>query len=347
MNAPRVVIAAPLYNKARWLPEAVESLLAQTYADFALLLIDDRSADGTTELARTYAERDGRVQLVVNERRLGMLANTNRALTLALERWPEASYWALASDHDRWDPRWLEVLTGLLDGDPDAVLAYPLTRRIDEQGEEYARQKPPWRFATSGEPDPRLRMRRAFRGMAAGDMIYGLFRIEALRHVGLYRPVLVPDRLLLSELALHGQFVQASEILWRRRFRGLAELSRQRALFWPDGAPAYAHLPWWVQHFAVVAWDYGGAGKGRTVGIGRAAGLRLAAAYLDVSLRHRIWRRGRRLRGRAVQTRNALIGPPVKAALRRPSIRRAVRTRLLPTLEHAETVLTRHTEEAP
>ena len=347
MNTPRVVIAAPLYNKARWLPEAVESLLAQRYADFALLLIDDRSDDGTTGLARAYAERDGRVHLIVNQRRLGMLANTNRALTLALERFQDASYWALASDHDRWEPRWLEALVALLDDNPDAVLAYPLTRRIDEHGHEYQRQKPPWRFETVGEPDARLRMRHAFRRMAAGDMIYGLFRLEVLRNLGLYRPVLIPDRLLLSELALRGQFVQAPEILWRRRFRGLAELDRQRALFWPDGAPAYSRLPWWVQHAALVAWDYGWAGKGNAVGIGRGAGLRLAAAYLDVSVRHRVWRRGRRMRGRAVRGRDAVLGPPVKAALRRPSIRRAVRTRLVPMLEHADAVLTRHTEEGP
>jgi hypothetical protein len=346
MTTARVIIAAPLYNKAQWLPAAVESLLAQTYDHFALLLIDDQSDDGTAEAARAYARRDPRVHVVVNERRLGMLANTNRALTLALERFPDADYWALASDHDRWDPRWLETLTGMLDRHADAALAYPLTRRIDEQGEEYARQKPPWRFETAGEPVPRVRMRRAFRGMVAGDMIYGLFRIDALQHVGLYRPVLVPDRLLLSELALHGQFVQAPEILWWRRFRGLAELDRQRALFWPEGAPAYARLPWWLQHAAVVAWDYAVAGKGRTIGIGRGAGLRLAATYVDVSIRHRAWRRWRRIRGRAVHARNALLGPPVKAALRRRPVRRVVRTRVLPMLDHAETVLTRHTEEA-
>jgi glycosyltransferase involved in cell wall biosynthesis len=345
MSTPRVVVAAPLYNKARWLPEAVESLLAQTYADFALLLIDDRSDDGTTDLAQAYAERDDRVQLVVNERRLGMLANTNRGLTLALERFPEASYWALASDHDRWEPRWLEALTALLDGHPEAVLAYPLTRRIDEQGREYSRQKPPWRFETAGEPDQRVRMRHTFRRMAAGDMIYGLFRLEALRDVGLYRPVLVPDRLLLCELVLRGQFVQVPEILWRRRFRSLAELDRQRALFWPGGAPAYARLPWWVQHAVLVAWDYGWKRKGHQIGIGRAGGLRLAGAYLNVSMRHRVWRRWRRFRVRGVQARDALLGPPVKAALRAPSIRRAVRTRVLPMLEHAEAVLTRHAEE--
>jgi hypothetical protein len=178
-------------------------------------------------------------------------------------------------------------------------------------------------------------------------MIYGLFRMTALEHVGRYRPVLIPDRLLLSEVALHGQFVQAPEILWRRRFRGLAELDRQRALFWPEGAPAYAKLPWWLQHAALVAWDYGVAGKGAAIGIGRGAGLALAGTYLAASLRHRAWRRWRRTRGRGVRARDAMLGPPVKAVLRSATARRVVRGHVLPALEHAETVLERHTEEQP
>jgi hypothetical protein len=342
VSGPRVVIGAPLYGKARWLSEAIESLLGQTYEDFALVLIDDRSPDRTGELARAFARRDPRVVAVANERRLGMLRNTNRAFTLPRERFPDAEFWALGSDHDVWDPRWLETLVGLLDERPQAVLAYPRTRRIDEHGAEYARQKPPWRFETRGVQQPRLRLRRAFRGMAAGDMIYGLFRVSALRRVGAYRPVLVPDRLLLSELALHGEFVQADEVLWRRRFRGLAELDRQRRVFWPEGAPAYARLPWWLQHAGLVAWEYGVREKGAPVGISRAAGAMLAFDYLDVSLRHRAWRRWRRGHGRAIRARDAVLGPPVRAALRAPPVRRAATERIVPALDAAEAALLRH-----
>jgi glycosyltransferase involved in cell wall biosynthesis len=341
MNGPRVVIGAPLFNQAEHLPAAVESLLAQSFTDFALVLIDDGSTDGTPAVAEGLAARDPRVRLVRNERRLGMLGNTRRAFELPRELFPQAEFWALGSDHDVWHPRWLETLVALLDADRDVVLAYGLTRRIDEHGRPYPSAKPPWRFDSRGIGDPRLRMRTAFRRMAAGDMIYGLFRASALAAVGTYRPVLVPDRLLLSELALHGTFAQADAVLWERRFRGLAELDRQRRAFFLDGAPRYTRLPWWLQHAGAFAWAYAVRGKGAPLGIDRALGARLALDYLDVSLRHRLWRRARRWRTRAVRARNAVLAPPVRAALAVPAVRRAVRRRVVPGLLGAEETLER------
>jgi hypothetical protein len=339
--SPRVVIGAPLYEHAHQLCPALDSLLAQTYQDFALVLIDDRSCDETLAIARAAAARDPRVYVEVNPRRLGMLGNTRRAFTLPLERFPDAEYWALASDHDVWAPRWLETLVGILDARPEAVLAYPQTRRIDSEGQEYPRRKPPWRFDSVGVRDPRARMRRAFRGMVAGDMIYGLFRVAPLRAVGTYRGVLIPDRLLLSELALHGEFAQAPEVLWSRRYRGLAELDRQRRVFWPEGLPLHARLPWWVQHAGAFAWTYAVRGKGAPLGIGRGAGARAALDYLEVSVRHRLWRRARRVRFRGVELRDRALGPPVRLALRSPAVRRLVRARVLPALDATEETLTR------
>ncbi|HWT22323.1 MAG TPA: glycosyltransferase family 2 protein, partial [Solirubrobacteraceae bacterium] len=292
---PRVVIAAPLFNKAAYLEEAVGSLLAQTWTDFALLLIDDRSDDATGKIARGFAAADPRVEYHRNERRLGMLGNTNRAFALARARHPEAEFWALGSDHDVWDPRWLETLVALLDAHPDAVLAYPQTVRIDEHGRPYDRGgKPPWRSETAGLGDPRARLRAAYRGMVAGDMIYGLFRASALDDIGtLYRPVLVPDRLLLSELALRGATVQAPAVLWRRRFRGLATLDRQRRSFFLDDVPRHAHLPWWAQHTAALALAYVVRGQGPG---SRREGVVLTAEYLRLALAHRGRRRLARVR---------------------------------------------------
>jgi hypothetical protein len=341
MRGPRVVIGAPLYEHAHQLPAALDSLLAQTYEDFALVLIDDRSSDDTLAIARAAAARDPRVQVELNPRRVGMLENTRRAVTLPLERFPDAAYWALGSDHDVWDPRWLETLVAILDAEPDVVLAYPVTRRVDAEGAEYPRRKVAWRFDSRGVHDPRERMRRTFRGMAAGDMIYGLFRAAPLRAVGTYRGVLIPDRLLLAELALHGAFAQVPEVLWSRRYRGLAELDRQRRVFWPDGVPLHARAPWWAQHVGAFAWDYAVRAKGSPLGLGRAAGARLALDYLDVSVRHRLWRRARRLRGRGVRLRDRALGPPVRLALRAPAVRRLVRTRVLPALDATEETLTR------
>ena len=337
-----MVIGAPIYNHAEHLEQAVESVLAQTLADFRLLLIDDGSSDGTAELARSFADRDERVSVHVNERRLGMLRNTRRAFALARSRHPGAEFWALGSDHDVWEPAWLEKLVAALDVHENAVLAYPLTRRIDERGDMYPSAKPPWRFDTAGMADRRARMTAAFRGIAAGDMIYGLFRAAALERVGSYRAVLVPDRLLLSELALRGQFVQVPEVLWSRRFRGLAELDRQRRAFFPEGAPAYTHLPWWLTHAALMGWEYGVRGKGEPE-IRRGEGAVLAVNYLRASLRHRAWRRARRTRGRVLRTRDAALGPPVRAALRSAAVRRWARRSALPFLAETESALKRLT----
>jgi len=344
--SPRVVIAAPLYNHAHQFEPALRSLLAQTFEDFALLLIDDRSDDETLEIARAAAARDPRVHVEVNPKRLGMLENTRRAMRLPFERFPDAELWALGSDHDLWKPRWLEALVGILDAEPDVVLAYPMTRRIDADGEEFPTRKPRWRFETRGVRDRRARLRRGYRGMIAGEMIYGLFRAAPLRAVGTYRGVLVPDRLLLSELALHGTFAQAPEVLWSRRYRGLADLERQRRAFWPGGAPAYTKLPFYLQHAAVFGWEYAVREKGAALGVGRAEGARLTLDYLDVALRHRLWRWGRKQTGHLVRARDRALAPPVRAVLRSPWVRALVRRRILPALTTTEETLARLIREA-
>lgn len=81
-TAPRVSVCMPTYNYARYLPEAIESVLAQDFTDFELLIIDDCSCDDTGEVVRRYSAVDDRVVFSVNEKNLGMVENWN----LCLER---------------------------------------------------------------------------------------------------------------------------------------------------------------------------------------------------------------------------------------------------------------------
>src|SRR3989442_1823225 len=68
---PRVSVGMPVYNGERYLAEAVDSLLAQTYEDFELIICDNASTDRTGEIARSYAARDTRVRYARNEKNLG------------------------------------------------------------------------------------------------------------------------------------------------------------------------------------------------------------------------------------------------------------------------------------
>jgi hypothetical protein len=292
--SPRAVIGVPLYNNAGHLPEALESLLMQTFPDFALVLVDDVSTDETPEIAKRYQARDERISYVRNESRLGMVRNWRRAFELARERHPEMEYFAWASDHDVWHPRWLGKVVEVLDGDADVVMAYPLSIGINDHGEVV---KESWEFDTYGITDMRKRVALASDNMAAGDMVYSLFRADALERCGVYRLVLLPDRLLVNQLALHGQFKQVPEALWFRRFSASVRPSyaRQRASFFPDGAPFRSFLPWPVQHGAAVTRSLVVKGDGPE-GVGRGEAVGLAAFEFRLALSYQLRRAFRRRR---------------------------------------------------
>ncbi|MEE2791794.1 MAG: glycosyltransferase family 2 protein [Acidobacteriota bacterium] len=280
MSTPRVVIGAPLYNHAGDLPETLESLLIQSCPDFRLVCVDDQSTDGTGDIVCEYAKHDSRITYWRNSRRLGMIDNWRQAFDLAMEEVPGVKYFAWASDHDIWHPRWLQTLVEVLDGHPNVVLAYPRNHRIGPDG---LSDKKPWKFETVGLDDLRTRFRLTMKHMSAGNMIYGLGRADAIRRAGVFRRVLVPDRLLLMELALEGQFRQVPEVLWFRRWYGpIFSLKRQRRAFFPDARPLHAFVPWWIGHAAVLTWALSVHGE-RRPRIGRVTGLKLGARYLRLA----------------------------------------------------------------
>jgi hypothetical protein len=110
-------------------------------------------------------------------------------------------------------------------------------------------------------------------------MIYGLFRSDALEKAGIMRWQLLPDRLLLCELALYGGMVDAKEHLWFRRYRGIASIERQRAASLFDEVPRYVRWPWWIAHGVTLWREYGG-GRVADSPLTRAQGRRLAVRYV-------------------------------------------------------------------
>jgi glycosyltransferase involved in cell wall biosynthesis len=289
---PAAVIAAPLFNKADYLRRALESLLAQSHENFALLLVDDASTDETPAIVESFVARDARVFSYRNAKRLGMIGNKRNCFALARELFPDAPYFAWGSDHDLWRTDWLAALIAALDGSPHAVLAYPKSIRIDEHGAVIRR---PWEFETAGLTEPRQRLRASCEGVVSGSMVYGLYRADALARVGVMRDVLEPDRLLLLELSLLGEFVQLPEVLWERRFRGLASLPRQRASLFADNAPWYTRLTPWLAHAWIMFWSYAVRGAGKPE-VGRLRGLGLSFEFVRSTIVTRTRRRIRKER---------------------------------------------------
>jgi hypothetical protein len=112
---PKVSVLITAFNRASLLPSAIDSVLAQRFGDFELIIVDDCSTDGTLDVARRYQRLDARVRVVANEQNLGDYGNRNQAASQA--RAPLFKY------HDSDDlmyPHCLEVMVSMLEAEPRA-----------------------------------------------------------------------------------------------------------------------------------------------------------------------------------------------------------------------------------
>ena len=79
-RVPRLSVLMPLYNGERFLPEALESVLSQTFTDFELLVVDDGSSDGSASIVRSFSARDSRIRGFFLDKNVGISAAMNRGL---------------------------------------------------------------------------------------------------------------------------------------------------------------------------------------------------------------------------------------------------------------------------
>jgi len=205
---PRVGIALPVYNGQRFLAEALESLLAQTYGDFEIVVCDNASTDRSAEIADRFAARDRRVRVVRNDEHVGAAENFNRAFALC-----EGELFKWAAHDDLCAPGFLARCVEALDRRPAAVLAWPRARVIDEEGrvvEDY-----PLSLDTDA-PRPVDRFSALLAGHRCYE-IFGVIRRSALAGTPLIGRFNHGDGVLLAELALRGPFAEVPEPLFLAR----------------------------------------------------------------------------------------------------------------------------------
>lgn len=92
-----VSIIMPAFNSARFISDAIESVVFQTYTNWELLIVDDHSSDETTKVVEQYVHKDGRIKLTSNRTNLGSAKSRNKALAMARGR-----FLAFLDSDDRW-----------------------------------------------------------------------------------------------------------------------------------------------------------------------------------------------------------------------------------------------------
>ena len=131
MTSPKVSVLIPTYNYARYLPEAIESVLKQDFQDFELLISDDCSSDESAGIITAYAVKDSRIRLQIHPANLGMVRNWNWCLAQARGEYIKF----LLSDDRLARPDALRRLVSLLEAAPDIVLASSSAQIINELSE--------------------------------------------------------------------------------------------------------------------------------------------------------------------------------------------------------------------
>jgi Glycosyltransferases involved in cell wall biogenesis len=126
---PRVTVLMPVFNRERFLDEAVQSVIAQDYADFELLIVDDGSIDRTPVILRAWAERDARIVVITSSENQGIPA----ALNLGL-RHARAPYVARLDSDDVMMPQRLAAQAAVLDSEPGVVLVSCAYETMDSAG---------------------------------------------------------------------------------------------------------------------------------------------------------------------------------------------------------------------
>ena len=202
----------PVRNGEGSIRKCIDSLLAQDFDDFEIIVSDNASTDGTCAILDEYAARDSRVVIHRNEENTGQIENVNLVFRLSrgeFFRWIGVDDWL--------DPKYASRCVGALDADPDAVLVTTYFRIHTGDGgskyEEYAGERP-----DSDDPVRRFARQPWFfhAGDATYDAIYSMIRRTALERTSLIRMMVWADCMLAAELSLIGRHLHVPECLAHR-----------------------------------------------------------------------------------------------------------------------------------
>lgn len=209
-SKPLVSIGMPVYNEEQYIAQALDSLLAQSFKDFELIISDNASTDGTWNILQDYAAQDPHIFLHRQSENRGGAANFQFV-------WDQVrgEYFMLAGGHDLWDKTFISRCTEILTNDPLVVLCYSQTMLVDLEGNELGIMSD--RLDTRSVVDASQRFHRIIWELTWCNMVYGLIRSSALRKTRLAMPVIGADNLLLAELSLMGTFAQIPLPLFYRR----------------------------------------------------------------------------------------------------------------------------------
>lgn len=201
-HVPRVSIGMPVYNGATFLRKSLKTLLSQTESDFELVVSDNGSSDGSTEILLSAAATDKRIRYFRHEKSLRAYDNFHFVLSKA-----RAPYFMWAACDDNWDPDFIEKLAQALDSTPDPVMAFGDVNTVTPTNSVGVIV--PFDFATTG-----LTVKQRLSKLAPLQCyyFYGLWRTWAIRKAPYSYCAWWPDLPLMLAASMLGPFLYVPKV---------------------------------------------------------------------------------------------------------------------------------------
>lgn len=213
-----VAIGLPVYNGERYLRQAIESILGQSWADWRLHVSDNASTDGTWCIVQEFCSRDPRITATRLLGNIGAAANFHRVLEGA-----DCDFFCWFSHDDVWGPLFLETCMGLLE-DPSCGFAFTNIEQIAADGSVLRNDL---RLQDLSHPDHAARIARYLQApeiMGKANLIYSVFRRDVL-DAGMHRTRRMlrgdpwgGDMIFNYALILHHPFRVSPHVMFQKRF---------------------------------------------------------------------------------------------------------------------------------
>jgi len=222
MKAPLVSIGVPVYNGEKYIRQALDGLIAQTYQNFEIIISDNASTDNTKNICLEYINRDNRISYYGNEINIGATENFNRLVKLA-----KGKYFMWAAADDIFLPKFIEKCVEKMEEEPSLILCYSSLRFIDEKGQviknvNYDLYDNP----NLSDHDMEARLKKWW-GRNGWYAVYGLYRLDILCSSNLFMNVYGGDVLFITELLYKGPFGKIPQVLFLyRQFQKKTEIDR-------------------------------------------------------------------------------------------------------------------------
>lgn len=212
----KVVVWIPVYNDAKHLREALDSVLAQSFQDFTLYVSDNHSTDECAAVIQEYVDMPFRADIIVWKPAKHLSGIEHMRFCWDRLKVGQHEYSILLGAHDRWQPQHLEVLVQRMDAERaerPIALTYTDTYQMDEEGKLIGRYMD---ILQTGQIGPAMLPQYVIAGVSS-PQFYGMWTEEIRRKIPIRHACAGFDHLIVAEASLHGAilFESATQLIMR------------------------------------------------------------------------------------------------------------------------------------